>query len=184
MKKVEIVLKCFGVLIAVAGFYVSQVGHFPWGQKGVSPKFVRGMEGFKKLKTAKHLISDDEGFSELNDIIIRRLKESNPLKDFGHVRVETFEVFATIGPNVGGKQLDSLVAVRFVLSDGDTGPESIGSLRTGLEEIRSRDVFRWMAILLFLGIALVEVPTIVFQMLESRRKNKRKSGYLSHVPPI
>ena len=176
MKKVEIGLKVLGVLIAAAGLYVSQVGHFPWGQKGVSPKFVRGMEGLKKLEAGKHLTSDDEGFSELNEIVIRRLKESDPLRDFSHVRAETFEIFGNIGPTVGGKRSDLLILVRFVLSDGYTGPESIGSLRAGLEEIRTRDVFRWMAILLFLGIAFVEVPTIIFQIPVSKKKNKQKRG--------
>ena len=164
MKKVEIWLKCFGVLVAVFGFYVSQAGQVPWLLRRVSPKYLRGIEGLRKLRTEETLVPSDNGFSELAEIVMIRQKEANPSKDFGTIRVENFALGGAMTYKYKGKRADMLIPVNYDLSDGSGGPQTIGGLRIELEQIRMKNIFQWMAILLFVGIGFLEIPTIIIQV--------------------
>ena len=170
MKKLEMSLKCFGVLIVILSFCVSQAEQVPWLLRKVSSKYLRGMEGLRKLRTEDTLVPCEKGFYELAEIVMRRQKEANPSKDFGIIRVEKFVRLGAIGSTYKGKSTDMLIPVGFDLSDRSGGAETIGSLRTGLEQIRTKNIFQWMAILLFTGIGFVEIPSIIIQWWKGKKK--------------
>jgi hypothetical protein len=177
------VLKVVGVLIAVAGFYISQADQVVWVLRIVSPRYLPGMEGLRKLEVDKSLRPGDKGFDELSDIVMARLRAANPSRDFGIIRLEEFKPFPVTKIEYKGKSALMLLPVTFDMSDGDGGIETIASLQLGLDQIRSRDVFKWMATLLFLGIGFVEVPTIVIQWLENRRNKTKKGSVLRRTSP-
>ncbi len=162
MKKVEWSLKVFGVLLGILAFVVSQAEQFPSLLKIVSPGYQRGMKGLEMLRNKKPLKPGEKGFSELSEIVMRRQKEMYPSKDFSAIQVKQFFRIGRLGSTYKGKYADAQTFVGFDLSDGDGGPETIGSLRTGLDQLRSRNVFQLMVILLFVGLAFVEIPTLFF----------------------
>lgn len=65
-----------------------------------------------------------------------------------------------------GENADMMIGVGYDLSDGSGGCETIGSLRIGLDQIRLRNVFCWMATLLLIGILFVEAPTIIILFIQ------------------
>jgi hypothetical protein len=184
MKKVEIGLKVVGVLIAVTGFYISQADQVPWVLRIVSPKYLPGMEGLRKLEVDESLMPGDKGFDELCDIVVARLRPANVSRDFGIIRLEEFKLLSVMKTEYKGKSALMLLPVTFEMSDGGGGVETIPSLQLGLDQIRSRDVFHWIAALLFLGMGFVEVPTIVIQCLENRRSKAKKGPCFVTRPPM
>ncbi|MBN2133580.1 MAG: hypothetical protein JW741_29030 [Sedimentisphaerales bacterium] len=139
-----------------------------------------GLKGLSKLETKGSLQPKDEGFRQLSDIVMGRLRGTNSAVDFGVIRVERLDKWGSIsqfGQSTG-------FAAMAILTDGTEHGVTSDMLRMALDHIRSRDVFRWMAALLFIGIAFIEIPTIAVQVLEGRVKKAKRPKLLSHVPPM
>jgi len=179
MKKLEIVLKCFGVFIGIVGFFVSQADQVPWLLRILSPEYLEGMEGLSTLRNKSPLCPNDKGFAALSNIIMKHEQETDPSKDVGIIRVKKFSHMGSISGKHKGKSADALTLISFDLSDGGGGVETIGSLRIKLEQFRMNKTFRWMAFLLFVAIGFVEVPSIVIDWVTAG-----KERHLSISKPV
>lgn len=139
IKPCKKILSFIGIILAVISFLVSHIKQIPCVTKIISPTYVAGMKGIKRLDANESLTPHDVGFSAIKDIIMSNITTTPP-EDISQVIIPKIEPIGTHGLIDDGDYRGKML-VRAILTNGQDIRYLTGTLSKKLHERHLRSIF-------------------------------------------
>jgi len=105
--KTKVRLSLFGVILSIAGFYVSKASSFPLVQQVLAPSYVRAKAGVERIQREGSIQRGQPEFPPLAEIVETKIAEQNKSVPRSGIVLERLE--ATGGGIAGGAASSRLV---------------------------------------------------------------------------
>ncbi len=147
-----------GILFQFTSFFISRVEQVPWMMWPISPTYMRAQTGVRTLDCGKPLNPGDTGFLDIQNIVMKWLKQENPPEALAGMWIMGFDFVPRSIMNAGVTTIFEVKEFRIFLSSGRDLKLDSARLRNELEAMRKSSVFYSSLTFLIVGIAVVQIP--------------------------
>jgi len=151
-----IILFVFGLLLAVAGFFVDHSGKIKFVLKIVSPDGAEAKEGMKTLRSRGTLDSEDCGFTQISKIFLKELESQNaPEKLEGIKVIKISRKGAELAFSTA--RVREVIPIEFELSNGQKIKWNLEELGNPIDKRVQRRLFVIACIVFSIGLIIQTV---------------------------
>jgi len=153
MKHLPLFLFTIGVLLEISAFFIGYADHVPMVFRFISPSYFRAKEGLNKLTDQKSLEPSDKGFPEISELFKKVLLKQNPSEVIEKINPTKF-VHKGAMLSFSTERAKEVIKVEVNLSNGQSVPWDINEITFLVNQLKSRNIFKWALLVFFTGVII------------------------------
>jgi len=158
--KIFITLFIIGLFIESVAFFLNQIENIPFVVTIISPKYSHSLKGLKKLESSLIIESQDDGFTEFQEIFLNLLRKQNPSQNIDSISVLKFQREGA-RMTFSQKRTKEVIPIKVFISNGQELDWNLEELTSKIENFKKKNTFVISICIFLLGVTIQIVGFII-----------------------